>query len=549
MKLKLLSSAVVFSLFVVQAYAMTEKKVYQYEYDSNGNAIAIKQVINNTSQSLYEYSYNDLNQMVSFEDVVNHKSINYIYYPNGKRLAKHGYSELVQEAIVFYYGHHGQLMNESYSKNNQTIKQSSYFAGLRFIDDLFNSNDSHLQYPIADQHNHPATINFGQDDTTIESYQLTDYGQLEQSNTRQAETKMGKSNLFNFEINPKIYGSGYYDSESNLQYMGARYYSANTQRFMAQDSYDLLNRYNYANANPVMNYDPDGHFTISDLLPHSAGGWIGLSLGFTVGVGLGISTGGADKTVAMALVSEVLISMALTAAGDVINQGIYNSGLDHLNWGEIGIDSAFGAAVGIFGFGLGKGISSFSVDVEAVESLHTEFSDNIPQLQNNCGLVACSIMAKKNNLDLSSYRDVNPWSKDMLTADKIAQRFERLNINQEKNLFQNGRFFNKKDPLSGDSSVMQRPSIGDKGLVNTGNHWQYFEMRADNTLMLDRYLNPKGKLVENNKFLEYPEFYYWKQDEINVWPKSYTSKDDKKYQEEFITTQARNIFLNSEEVK
>ena len=80
-----------------------------------------------------------------------------------------------------------------------------------------------------------------------------------ESQTEKAHsTEPDNQNLINFMINPKVYGSGYYDPESNLQYMGARYYSAETQRFMAQDSYNLLNRYNYANGNPVMNYDPDG---------------------------------------------------------------------------------------------------------------------------------------------------------------------------------------------------------------------------------------------------------------------------------------------------
>jgi len=41
--------------------------------------------------------------------------------------------------------------------------------------------------------------------------------------------------------------------------MGARYYSPDLERFMAMDSYDLINRYNYANGNPIMFIDPSGH--------------------------------------------------------------------------------------------------------------------------------------------------------------------------------------------------------------------------------------------------------------------------------------------------
>ncbi|MDC0535829.1 RHS repeat-associated core domain-containing protein, partial [Francisellaceae bacterium] len=110
--------------------------------------------------------------------------------------------------------------------------------------------------------------------------------------------------LFNFELNPKIYGSGYYDSESNLQYMGARYYSADIQRFMAQDSYNLLNHYNYANGNPVMNYDPDGHLSLSKIAhqveKYTVGDTFATHMGFaagmvsSIGMGLAIGLGPAD---------------------------------------------------------------------------------------------------------------------------------------------------------------------------------------------------------------------------------------------------------------
>ena len=54
------------------------------------------------------------------------------------------------------------LLNEEYSQDGQLQKRSSYFAGLRFIDDLINKNDSVFQFPLADQHNHPATVSFSQ---------------------------------------------------------------------------------------------------------------------------------------------------------------------------------------------------------------------------------------------------------------------------------------------------------------------------------------------------------------------------------------------------
>ena len=54
---------------------------------------------------------------------------------------------------------------------------------------------------------------------------------------------------------------------SGLQYLRARYYEPETGRFMTNDSYLgnvmnplTLNRYDYTSNNPVMNYDPSGHW-------------------------------------------------------------------------------------------------------------------------------------------------------------------------------------------------------------------------------------------------------------------------------------------------
>ncbi|GLC30966.1 peptidoglycan-binding protein [Clostridium omnivorum] len=61
-----------------------------------------------------------------------------------------------------------------------------------------------------------------------------------------------------------------YNNISGLQYLRARYYEADTGRFLTRDSYLgslteplSLNRYAYTNNNPVMNIDPSGHRRLS----------------------------------------------------------------------------------------------------------------------------------------------------------------------------------------------------------------------------------------------------------------------------------------------
>ena len=74
-------------------------------------------------------------------------------------------------------------------------------------------------------------------------------------------------------INPIRYRSYYYDTETRLYYLNARYYDPETCRFISPDSVDYLdpetiggtNLYAYCNNNPVMYADPSGHFIITTL--------------------------------------------------------------------------------------------------------------------------------------------------------------------------------------------------------------------------------------------------------------------------------------------
>lgn len=67
--------------------------------------------------------------------------------------------------------------------------------------------------------------------------------------------------------NPYRYAGYRYDNETSLYYLMARYYNAEDGVFLSGDPLagDLSqpqtqNGYNYANNNPVMNYDPTGHY-------------------------------------------------------------------------------------------------------------------------------------------------------------------------------------------------------------------------------------------------------------------------------------------------
>ena len=68
------------------------------------------------------------------------------------------------------------------------------------------------------------------------------------------------------EKNNIKYAGYFYDAETGLYYLNARFYDPETARFIQQDSYSgdildplSLNLYTYAQNNPISYYDPTGH--------------------------------------------------------------------------------------------------------------------------------------------------------------------------------------------------------------------------------------------------------------------------------------------------
>ena len=231
-----------------------ESHHYRYTYDTAGNMLSAykDQVLEK------DYRYNTLNQLVGYSDVSH--SYQYRYYPDGRRFSKQDATS--GEAIYYYYGGNGKLLNEEDWQQSDLLYISSYFVGERFLQDQHNVNDSILRQNLSNRHNTAVSVSSQAGISHSDSIHLDDYGRQIDANQSTLDTLVIG---FNFTANPYRYGSGYYDNESGLNYQGARYYDPEIQRFVAQDSYDLVNRYNYANGNPVMNYDPSGHNALSAL--------------------------------------------------------------------------------------------------------------------------------------------------------------------------------------------------------------------------------------------------------------------------------------------
>ena len=76
-----------------------------------------------------------------------------------------------------------------------------------------------------------------------------------------------EKDIDNSDTNAFRYCGEYYDAETGTIYLRARYYNPSTGRFISRDSFVgenedplSLNRYTYCHNNPIVGYDPSGHF-------------------------------------------------------------------------------------------------------------------------------------------------------------------------------------------------------------------------------------------------------------------------------------------------
>ena len=130
-------------------------------------------------------------------------------------------------------------------------------------------------------------------------------------------------------INPIRYRSYYYDTETKLYYLRARYYDPETGRFISQDNVSYLdlehlsglNLYAYCNGNPVSYNDATGH--------------LGILLTILIATAIGAAIGGGVEIVKQAY-----------------NEGEWNWEPSSWDWNKIGTQTLLGAANGL-AYGLG----------------------------------------------------------------------------------------------------------------------------------------------------------------------------------------------------
>lgn len=169
------------------------------------------------------------------------------------------------------------------------------------------------------------------------------------------------------DLNPFRYRGYYYDNETKLYYLNARYYDPEIGRFISQDNISYLapeiinglNLYSYCSNNPVMGYDPDGNMP----------SWLKWTLGIVIivaAVAASILTAGLAAPIAAGVGGGLFGAIIGGAVAGAIGGAIAGFGISvgmqaiandfDIDWNQVGKATLSGAISGFIAGGVLGGI-------------------------------------------------------------------------------------------------------------------------------------------------------------------------------------------------
>ncbi|MBE7020833.1 MAG: hypothetical protein E7411_05320 [Ruminococcaceae bacterium] len=198
------------------------------DVENGGNTFTMGNIPTNYME---EYTYDALNRLSAFNK--NGVSASYVYDGNGLRQSK------TVNGITTSHIYDGQNIVKS---GNQL-----FFRGIHLITRTVDGNKEFYSFNV---HNDTTKL-VSQSGTILKDYSYDAFGN--QKATSENDT------------NPFRYSGEYFDEESGLIYLRARYYDTASGRFISEDPIkDGLNWYVYCGNNPVNFIDPLGLFDYDD---------------------------------------------------------------------------------------------------------------------------------------------------------------------------------------------------------------------------------------------------------------------------------------------
>ena len=213
-------------------YSGRIEAITDFDYDANGNTVR-KEISGHLDNKVVDYVYNIHNQLTDYKEDGQTKGA-YTYYADGMRKSK-----TVGSLTTDFLYRDGTIVNESIGGNVSAIN----YIGLTGI---YARHSSAVSAKYL-KNGHGDVVSLIENGVVTTSYDYDAYGNQKtlESNGR--------------DRNPFRYCGEYYDDESGLIYLRARYYDPEMGRFLNEDPIrDGLNWYAYCGNNPIMYIDPSG---------------------------------------------------------------------------------------------------------------------------------------------------------------------------------------------------------------------------------------------------------------------------------------------------
>jgi RHS repeat-associated protein len=209
-----------------------------YTYDANGN------LTNNGNKT---FVYDDDNRLSEVKNASGTTIASFTYDQLGRRISKTTSSGTIS---YHYDGDSNQVLYETDANNNIVAEYTWDYQG----NPVTMTKGGVTYYYHINGHGDVTALTDA-NGNVVAQYQYDAWGNILSKTGAMASA------------NPYRYAGYYYDEETGLYYLMARYYDANIGRFITRDTFHgfeddphSLNLYAYTKNNPVMYVDPDGHY-------------------------------------------------------------------------------------------------------------------------------------------------------------------------------------------------------------------------------------------------------------------------------------------------